>query len=79
MSDKTLNPSRKLAVLPVTLAVALMALCWGAFAADTDYKEPDPKVIASAESFHKALAANSRPIGRLDGASRASKRRRQEL
>jgi hypothetical protein len=35
--------------------VALVVSCQGALAADTDYKEPDPKVIASVESTAASL------------------------
>lgn len=43
--------SRKYAILPGTIAVALTILYQGSLAAeDTAYREPDPKVIAQAES-----------------------------
>ena len=58
MLSRIYNPSRRSALLPGTLAVALMVLCQGAFAAgDTDYKEPDPKVISRVESIAASLKA----------------------
>ncbi|MEI7945493.1 MAG: ThuA domain-containing protein [bacterium] len=43
--------------LPVTLAVALMTLSQGILAKDTDYKEPDLKVIAQAGAIAPTLHA----------------------
>ena len=52
-----LNQKRKSAILPGTLAVALIALGQGAFAADTDYTVPDPTIIARVSSIATALKA----------------------
>ena len=49
-----MNPNT---ILSGTLAVALMGLCRSAFAADTDYKEADLKVIAKVESAAPSLEA----------------------
>ena len=58
MLSRIYNPSRRSALLPGSLALALMVLCQGAFAAaDTDYKEPDPKVIARVESTAASFKA----------------------
>lgn len=57
MLNQTHNLSEWSAILPVSLAVALMVLGQGASAADTDYKDPDPKVIASVESTAASLKA----------------------
>ncbi len=57
MLDNMLNPSRTLTILAETLAVALMLLCLGAFAADTDYTAPDPKLIAQVNSIAASLKA----------------------
>lgn len=45
------------AILSRTLAVVLVGLCRGGLAADTDYKEADPKVIAKVESVAASLKA----------------------
>jgi uncharacterized protein len=52
-----MNPIRESAILPGTLAVAVMVLCQGALAADTGYAEPDPKVIARVDSIAASLKA----------------------
>jgi len=58
MLSKIYIPSKKFGILPGILTVALMALCQGAIAAaDTDYKEPDPKVIARVESTAASFKA----------------------
>jgi uncharacterized protein len=55
--SKTCNPSKQLVILSRSLVMALMVLCQGGFAAETDYKAPDPKVISRAESIATSLKA----------------------
>jgi type 1 glutamine amidotransferase len=54
---KVFKPSKQLVILSRSLVLALMVLCQGVFAAETDYKEPDPKVIAQVKSIAPTLQA----------------------
>lgn len=51
------HPASRSTCCALSLAVALVVLCQGAFAADDGYKEPDPKIIAQVESFAPSLQA----------------------
>jgi len=57
MPNTTHNPSRTFAVLPGVLAAVLAVLGGDSFAEDAGYREPDPKVIAQAETIAASLKA----------------------
>ena len=56
---KIFKPSKQLVTLSGSLVLALIVLCQGVFAVETDYKEPDPKVIAQVRSIAPSLQAAS--------------------